>query len=350
MEIKQEIITMLEMLTQPAFLADEVKIRHVNAAAKMYLLQPDMLLAELLGEHWPVYQSFTGDSLYCRLQIGLKPVCTTVTDLEGCRLFSLEQPEEQLQLQAIALASQQLREPVASMLAASAQFLPEVQNHREAADQFVRRCHQLLRRLNNMSDAITFADSDGWMEYTEMMGFFSEILEKTADLAKKAGFNVTFAAHQEPVYTMADREKLERALLNMLSNAMKFTSGTPEIHVELTTRGDRLYLSVTSQGKPLRGEIYTRFCRHPILEDPTHSMGLGMALVRSTAIVHGGVVLTDQPQPGKNRVTLTIPLKHPQETVLRSPVMRLDYAGGFDHCLVELSDVLPAEVYQTAME
>ena len=67
MEIKQEIITMLEMLTQPAFLADEVKIRHVNAAAKMYLLQPDMLLAELLGEHWPVYQSFTGDSLYCRL-------------------------------------------------------------------------------------------------------------------------------------------------------------------------------------------------------------------------------------------------------------------------------------------
>ena len=149
---------------------------------------------------------------------------------------------------------------------------------------------------------------------------------------------------------MADREKLERALLNMLSNAMKFASGVPEIQVELTTRGNRLCMSVTAEGRPLHGDIYARFCRRPALEDPLNSIGLGMVLVRSTAIAHEGAVLTDQPQPGKNRVTLCIPLRHPKDTALRSPVMRLDYAGGYDHCLLELSDVLPPAVYQTAME
>ena len=88
MEIKQEIITMLDMLSQPAFLADKEKIRYVNTAARMYLLQPDIRMTELLGEQWPVYQSFLGDSLYCKLHIGLKPICATVTALEGCCLFS----------------------------------------------------------------------------------------------------------------------------------------------------------------------------------------------------------------------------------------------------------------------
>ena len=201
-----------------------------------------------------------------------------------------------------------------------------------------------------MSDALHYAKPEnGWMEYTEMVSFLEEILEKAAALAIRGGYTMHYRLPAETVCTMVDRTKIERALLNMLSNAMKFAPQKSDIFVELAKRGNRLCLSVTSGGERLSGDIYIRFCRQPILEDHRNGIGLGLVLIRATALAHGGAVFTDQPEAGHNRVTLSLPVRRPENAGLRSPILQMDYAGGFDHCLLELSDVLPPELYQHTM-
>lgn len=351
MEIKQEIITMLHMLPQPAFLVRDGMVCYANAAAGVYLIWQDLPVAELLADGMEDYAAFSEGNLYLALRLGGSRVGTVVTELEGCHLFTLEQPTEQAQLQGMALAAQQMRGPLSAMMAASAEFMPDASaGHPESAAQFHCRMHQLLRRINNMSDALHYAQPEsGWMEYTEMASFLEEILEKAGSLAEQGGYTIRYQLPREPVCTMADREKTERALLNMLSNAMKFAPRESEILVQLAHRGDRLCLSVTGFGERLSGDIYTRFCRQPMLEDPRNGIGLGMALIRGTALAHGGAVFTDQPEEGRNRVTLSLPIRRPEDPGLRTPIMHMDYAGGYDHCLLELSDVLPPGLYQNNM-
>ena len=348
MEIKQEIITMLHMLPQPAFLVENGVVCHTNAAAGVYLISREQPIELLLADGMADYAAFSEGSLYLGLHLGGSTVGAAVTALDGCHLFTLEQPAEQAQLQGMALAAQQIRGPLSGMLAASETFLPTVSaQYEETVAQFQCRVHQLLRRLGNMSDALHYAKADGgFMEYTEVVGFVEEILEKAAALAAKAGFDIQYSLPREMVCTVLDREKVERSLLNMLSNAMKYAPQGGQIQVQLRVHGKRLYLSVIGNGEKIPGDVFTRFCRQPMLEDPSNGLGLGMVLIRSTALAHGGAVWIDQPKNGQNRITLSLPIRRMEEPGLRTPVLHLDYAGGYDHCLLELSDILPPEVYQ----
>jgi len=72
-----------------------------------------------------------------------------------------------------------------------------------------------------------------------------------------------------------------------------------------------------------------------------------MVLIRNAAAAHGGTVLIDQPEGSGTRVTMTLAVRQNTGTQLRSPVLRVDYAGERDHCLLELSETLPAHLYET---
>ena len=60
---------------------------------------------------------------------------------------------------------------------------------------------------------------------------------------------------------------------------------------------------------------------------------------------HGGTVLIDQPKGGGTRITISISIRNIEGNTLRNDVYSVDYAGEHDHALLELSDVLPAELY-----
>ena len=84
----------------------------------------------------------------------------------------------------------------------------------------------------------------------------------------------------------------------------------------------------------------------PAIEDSRNGLGLGMTLVGATATAHGGTVLLDHPTPEQTRVTLTIPVKKPRGTEVRSPKIPIgDYAGGRDKALLEFADLLSTDAY-----
>ena len=56
-------------------------------------------------------------------------------------------------------------------------------------------------------------------------------------------------------------------------------------------------------------------------------------------------MLLEQPENGGFRITMSIEIRKPAGNTLRSPPLRVDYAGERDHRLLEFADILPASFY-----
>ena len=77
---------------------------------------------------------------------------------------------------------------------------------------------------------------------------------------------------------------------------------------------------------------------------PDQGAGLGLQLVRRVAELHNGVFLF-RPTSDGAAALLALPVCRDCCTTFRTPSPVPDYAGGRNHMLVELSDVLPAKAY-----
>ncbi len=343
--------TMLHMISQPAFLVDNGIITHVNHGAAAYLLEPGQTFADLIASGKQEYEEFVSGSLYLTLSLSGQHKGACIRCMEHGYIVTLEQQAELPQLQVLALASKELREPLNGILSLTEQLLPalaaegDAQAHQVA--QMNRRLYQLLRITGNMSDALSYAQAQPeQMEVVEIRLFLKEILEKASVAHQPAGISLVYELPQEAIFTLADREKLERAVYNLLSNAIKYADPDTTVHAKLVHKNKRLYFSVSNtHTRPLpQGNIYNRFLREPALEDPCYGLGLGMVLVRSTATLHGGAALVEHTEEG-SRFTMTLQIKPTTATQVHSPIMGFDYAGERDHCLLELADVLPPQHY-----
>lgn len=349
METNKQNIPMLELLLRAAFCVVGGKITKINQAAAPYLLQEGADIYPMLATGKEEYAAFTDGCLYLTLNIGNRKLGANVIALEDCHLFILEQPNEKTELQSLALAAKELREPLAAMTTSANEILSRTDADSKHAAQFNRRLYQMMRIVSNMSDAILFSHATAdRMEYIDICAFLEELLEKTAAQLQAADMHLRYTLPAQSMIIPADAAKLERAVYNLIANAAKHTPAGGSIQANLAYRG-RLYLSVTDQGPGIasgvKSSIFDRYLRTPSITDGLDGIGLGMVLIRSVATLHGGTVLIDHPQGCGTRVTMTLEPRQRNTMQLRSPIFQIDYAGERDHGLQELADILPASLY-----
>lgn len=346
MEKNKELRDWLNLLIRPGFYVEEGRITQVNAAAQGLLLEPGMDIAPLITSGLESYQNFQTGCLYVQLTLSGMAFHGCVIKDQAADVFILDADAGDTALQALSLAARELRSPLSAVMH-GVQAMREENNPQAAA--LNRGLYQLLRLVGNMSDAGR-TPGNARMETADLTAFFDELFEKTAVFAQAAGIRLEYQGLSKPVLCLADRELLERAVLNLLSNAFKFTPKGGTVRVTLFAGGTSLRLSVWDSGpgiaQEIQGNLFSRYLRQPGIEDSRFGLGLGMVLVRSAAAAHGGAVLIDQPEGWGTRVTITVALRREKAEVLRSPTMRIDYAGERDHALTELSDCLPVSLYK----
>ena len=347
---------MVDLLHQPAFCVSDGIIKKVNIAAGQRMIEAGVCVAGLIKHGLEEYEGFSGGCLFLTLQICGTDLGFSVVRKKGFDLFRLEQDTENYELQAMALAARELREPLASIMISADHLLPGTVNTDDpkTAEQMARinrGLFQMLRLISNMSDASRYAAAPSVStEMCNITTLFEEIFAKAAALVEQAGLHLEYSGISEAIYTLVNPELLERGVLNVISNAIKFTPAGGTITARLTRREKKLYLSVQDNGmgipEELRSTLFSRYTREPGLEDSRYGIGLGLVIIRSAAAHHGGTVLMDHPQDCGTRVTMSFSVNPGSGTSLRSPLLRVDYAGERDHGLLELSDVLPAELYK----
>lgn len=342
---------MLDLMTEPIFLVRSGRIVRINPAAARLLIRENASINDYILTGLQEYQAFRGGCLYVTLQINGQPWGASVLQTEQGDLFAVDPLIESPELQALALAARELRAPLsdAMILASRIGAAADSQELTDAAAKLNRMLYQLQRQISNMSD-VSGTGAGHRAEVTMADAFFREIFEKASALADGTGKELTYEGIRADAEFFADRQLLERAVLNLLSNAMKFTQPGSRITGRLTRDGQQLMLQVTDDGSgipdEILGSIFRRYLRQPAIEEGRQGLGLGMPIVRSAAAAHGGAVLIDRPANGGTRVTMTMRIRDPEDTDLHAGRLLVDYAGERDHALLELADVLPPECYE----
>lgn len=337
----------LQRYMDPAFLVADGTVAYTNPEAAVRQIQVGMNIAELICIGKEEYFQFTEGRLYLAVCVGDQTYRAWAEKLDAYHIFFLESEYEDSTLRAFALAAKQLRQPLANALMCAG----ELSGPQNDLNHLNRSLYQLHRAICNMSDAAGYGSLRSVRtENRDVCAFMEETMEKAATLLEKSGKNICYCGPKSPIVCLVDSEKLERAVLNLLSNAAKFALEDKPITVTLCKKGSRLFLSVENEGPQMptqvRENLFSRYQREPLLEDGRWGIGLGLSIVRSAAIAHNGTLLLENTPTGQ-KFTMTLTVEQSRDDIVRSPVvLPVDYTGGYDKALVELADILPADLYK----
>lgn len=354
METMNQLFPWLELMNRPAFCVKDGVVVAINSAAENRMLRVGMDVREIVTEHRSAYEEFKNGCLYLTITAGDLPCNASVTRTKECDVFIINQDTEDEQLQALALAAQQLRIPLANVMTVTDQlfsgFDEADSSAQQQASQINHNLFQLLRIISNMSDARSYQSKQlNNMQTVDLTALFDEIAEKARTMSESTGISISYHGLNTAVFGLANAEKLERAVFNLLSNALKFSPEGSDIDMALTKNGKFLSLAVCNTNSEIVKDhsFWNRYRREPFIEDGRFGLGLGTTLVSGVASAHGGTVLVDHPSQAETRVTMTIAIIKDRSGVVRSPQMGIgDYAGGRDKSLLEFAEVLSSDSYK----
>jgi len=134
----------------------------------------------------------------------------------------------------------------------------------------------------------------------------SDIVERAVIRARRRGHTLHFDVSLQPYMVLGDPDSLERAIMNLVDNAVKFSPEGGTVHVHL----ERGLLTVADEGPGIAPEdlphIFERFWRSDKARY-TPGTGLGLSIVAHTLATHGGTVEAANGRQGGALFTVRLP-------------------------------------------
>jgi len=207
----------------------------------------------------------------------------------------------EMRSQFIASVSHELKTPLTAirMFAESLRLGRPANSQAKAEylDTIVNESHRLTRLLNNVLD---FSKIErGERTYRKEPASLSEIVRAAAQAIQypltQQGFHLNVNVEDDLPDIQMDRDAVEQAILNLLSNAMKYSGESRRIDLRVQKKDGCAVIEVSDQGVGIdsaqQKHIFERFYRVPSEENRRiPGTGLGLALVFHIAKAHGGHV------------------------------------------------------------
>ncbi|WP_242944845.1 sensor histidine kinase [Clostridium chauvoei] len=184
-------------------------------------------------------------------------------------------------------------------------------NYYEKYETTMRQnCFRMLRLVNNLID-MTKIDS-GFMKMNfnnyNIVNLVEDITLSVVPYVESKKINIMFDTEFEELDIKCDPDKIERVVLNVISNAVKFTENNGNILVYISADEEWVKISIKDDGVgipyEIRGFIFERFVQNDkSLNRGTEGSGIGLALVKSLVELHDGkVYLEDNNEKGSEFV------------------------------------------------
>ncbi len=225
----------------------------------------------------------------------------------------------QQQAQLISDAGHELRTPLTS-LRTNIEVLMRVQGLSPAdRDELLTDVQAQLEEMTTLiGDIVDLGRYDETQpEPTEVR--FDELVERAVVRARRRAPSIVFRVRLDPGSVRAQPALLERAVLNVLDNAAKWSPPNGVVEVWLQ-RQDRWLLDVRDHGPGIAPEdlprVFDRFWRAPTARAMPGS-GLGLAIVRQVVTDHGGSVNVWCPADGGTAVHVELPTVPEEEPDVR---------------------------------
>jgi signal transduction histidine kinase len=180
----------------------------------------------------------------------------------------------------------------------------------QSLDETLAQINQMTEMVENL---LTLARADEGraplaVEECDLREIVLDVAETAGILGEEAGVTATHSVPKAPVRLAVDRHRIREMLLNMVTNAIKYTNPGGTVALDLEEREDGVVFTVRDTGIGIAAgdlpHIFERFWR----ADPARSrtgqrpgIGLGLAITKWIVEAHGGSI-TVQSRPGRGTV------------------------------------------------
>ena len=218
----------------------------------------------------------------------------------------------------IADAGHELRTPLTSLRTNIELLVADEKNHMlpEGARREILSdiAAQLAEFTSLIGDLVQLSRGDQVRPAREPVDL-RDVVNAALQRVRRRGPGLYFDVELNPLYLIGEPDTLERAITNLLDNAVKFSPPGGTIHVLL--EGDQLRIS--DQGPGIADEdlphIFDRFYRSDRARN-TPGTGLGLSIVAQTVARHGGWVRASRSAEGGAEFTVRLPGRTTREELL----------------------------------
>ena len=146
-----------------------------------------------------------------------------------------------------------------------------------------------------------------------MQDLVNKAKETVKPAAEASHFSFEVNAPEKPIELMVDADMIRRVMINLLENALKYSSKGHTIHINLKEQDNYLFVSVIDKGRGIPPEdqthIFDRFMRSSHTEKKARGLGLGLAFCKLAIEGHGGEIWVES-KPGEGSTfTFKLPIK-----------------------------------------
>ena len=241
-----------------------------------------------------------GDSLAERL------ISVSIIDVTEIRR------SERSRAELIDFLSHDLRSPLISSLY---MLSDDLQVSNSENDEKIERIENNINlSLTMMDDLLTIARADNLTSEQFSMVLFDSVVDNAVaqmiPQARRHNISIDVEEYEQEIWVNADAALLERAVVNIVSNAVKYSPEGTRVRVTTRLNSESILLEVQDQGIGIAPEmmdnLFTRFKRDAKVSKQFKGIGLGLALVSRVVTQHGGRVWASSPGQG-TLITVEIP-------------------------------------------
>jgi len=240
------------------------------------------------------------------------------TNLE--RAYTKLKELDRLKTQFFANISHELRTPLTLIMAPLESLIKgELGQMPGAQEQHIEMMYQnslrLLKLINNLLDLakIDAGKMELYLSKVQLPDFIRGIVASISPMAEKKRIELSFTNGENLPKVACDKEKIEKVLLNLIFNSLKFTQPGGKVTVSCGRDNGQVFVKVADTGIGIPqehlGRIFERFSQVDASASRQHEgTGIGLALVKELVELHKGQVKAES-EPGRGTVmTITLPM------------------------------------------
>jgi CheY-like chemotaxis protein/two-component sensor histidine kinase len=229
-----------------------------------------------------------------------------------------EPGEVPAQPELLAMLGHELRNPLAPIRNSAALLRSLCSDPRQlqAVDIISRNVVHLTRMLDDLLDAARLRRGTFTLkkQRVDIAAIVHDVLEDVKPAIEARRQNLHISLPEAPVQMQCDPVRLSQILLNLLNNANRYTPEGGSISLTASKVHNELLIEVADNGagidQKLLPQLFNVFAQAPQpLDRSRGGLGLGLAIARNLAEMHGGTITVESPGPGQgSRFRLALPL------------------------------------------
>ncbi len=226
---------------------------------------------------------------------------------------------DQVKIKFLTNLSHEFRTPI-SLIVGPVETLLNQEKNQEKIDQLSmvkRNARRLLNLVNQLLDFRKLEEKEVILNTTEddFIAFVKEVAESFRDFADRRHIKFIFLSHIDSYYTAFDKDKIERILFNLLSNAFKFTGQDGQITLEVhkVVSKNEIVLSVADTGIGMTQEeqdkIFDQFFQaksHASIMN--QGTGIGLSITKEFVRLHEGLISVESTYGKGSIFNVSLPL------------------------------------------